>query len=94
MLPREFWEKVGWSDNQFYNWRKRYMEEHHLDVDSDNAPEFHPVSVIPDTPSEKEAGTPRRPDNGFMVEITYPNGVMLRCSSPNTDFLKDLIQLY
>ena len=19
MLPREFWEKVGWSDNQFYN---------------------------------------------------------------------------
>lgn len=94
MLPREFWEKVGWSDNQFYSWRKRYMEEYHLEIASDNTPEFHPVSVLPDSPPEKESAMSQSPDNGFMVDITYPNGVVLLCPSPSINFLKDLIKLY
>ena len=94
MLPREFWEKVGWSDNKFYNWRKRYMAEYHLDTDSEDAPEFHPVSVLPDTPPEKETAMSQNPVNGLMVEITYPNGVILRCPNQDIGFLKDLIRLY
>lgn len=94
LLPREFWEKVGWSDNQFYSWRKRYMEEYHIDIDSESTPEFHPVSVITDTPSEKEIEMPQTSIDGVMMEITYPNGVVLRCPSPNINFLRDLIKLY
>ncbi len=27
-LPSVFYRRVGWSDNQFYGWRKKYLREH------------------------------------------------------------------
>ena len=77
MLP---WEKVGWSDNQFYNWRKRYMEEHHLLPEASGQAEFHPVSVP--APDSRPDGLPAKPsETGTATEIIYPNGVVLRTSS-------------
>ncbi len=27
-LPSVFYRRVGWSDNQFYGWRKKYLRDH------------------------------------------------------------------
>lgn len=93
MLPKEFWEKVGWSDNQFYNWRKRYIEEYHLQPDEEAVPDFHPVSAVPAV-SDEEKIPVDPPKKGHTVDIIYPNGVTLKVSAYDTDSLKELINLY
>lgn len=93
MLPKEFWEKVGWSDNQFYSWRKRYMEEHHLLPEATGQAEFHPVSVP--VPDSRPDCLPVKPsETGTATEIIYPNGVVLRTSSIDPGYLADLIKAY
>lgn len=94
MLPREFWEKVGWSDNQFYNWRKRYMEDHHLLSEKESGTTFHPVSVSPSaTLSDKKEKIPLS-QTPNITEITYPNGVVLKTLSQDPAYLTVLIKAF
>ncbi|NDV97556.1 hypothetical protein D0T84_22095 [Dysgonomonas sp. 521] len=89
-MPCDFYRQVGWSDNQFYSWRKRYMEEHNMLAEEEFEPTtFHPITVTP--PEEVNLV---EPEESFTIEITYPNGVTLRVYSKNTAPLVDLIKLY
>lgn len=90
LMPRDFYNQVGWSDNQFFSWRKRYMEEHNMLTEEEFAPTtFHPIAVnLPENP------TMVKTEENFTIEITYPNGVTLRVYSKNTAQLVDLIKLY
>ncbi|NDV77713.1 hypothetical protein, partial [Dysgonomonas sp. 511] len=86
-MPCDFYRQVGWSDNQFYSWRKRYMEEHNMLAEEDfEPPIFHPITVTP-----PEEANLVEPEESFTIEITYPNGVTLRVYSKNTAPLVDLI---
>ena len=91
LLPRDFYNQVGWSDNQFFSWRKRYMEEHNMlsEDEFESSMHFHPVEITPDKTTLIE-----HPQGKFTLEITYPNGVMLRVYSQESVSLSDLIKLY
>ena len=89
LTPLEFYTKVGWTDNQFFSWRKRYMEEHDLLREDTPPADFHPITIT----SEAEQTFEEKSDE-FTIEITYPNGVSLKVYSKNTAQLVDLIKLY
>lgn len=87
--PREFYNQVGWTDNQFFSWRKRYLEEHDMLTEVPPVVSFHPIETIPLPTTSAESA-----DEKFTIEISYPNGVTLRVYSKNTAHLVDLIKLY
>ena len=89
LMPCDFYRQEGWSDNQFYSWRKRYMEEHNMLTEETFEPaNFHPIEINPTEDISTET------KEGFSIEIVYPNGVTLRVYSKNTTQLVDLIKLY
>ena len=90
MLPYEFYKQEGWSDNQFYLWRKHYMEEHGMFKEAEReVPTFHPIELTPPKVTSSDKAVQE-----FTIEIIYPNGVILRVYSKNTSQLVDLIKLY
>ena len=90
LVPREFYRQEGWSDNQFFLWRKRYMEEHNMFKSEESEPiTFHPIGL-----TSPESSLSEKTEQGFTIEIIYPNGVILRVYSKNTSQLVDLIKLY
>lgn len=89
MEPREFYNQVGWTDNQFYSWRKRYLEEHDMLTEESQAVSFHPIETTSPPTMSVECTNEK-----FTIEISYPNGVTLRVYSKNTAHLVDLIKLY
>jgi len=93
LMPCDFYKQVGWSDNQFYSWRKRYMEEHNMLAEEEFEPAvFHPIAITSD--SNVSVAPPEKTEENFTIEIVYPNGVTLRVYSKNTAQLVDLIKLY
>ena len=87
LLPRDFYDQIGWSDNQFFSWRKRYMEEHNMLSEDGFA--FHPVEITPEKVILNE-----QVKGDFTIEISYPNGVMLRVYSQERVCLQELVKLY
>lgn len=97
LMPRDFYNQVGWSDNQFFSWRKRYMEEHNmLSEEEFGTASFHPITInsSEDNTSVKAEQKAAAEEEEFTLEIVYPNGVTLRVYSKNTAQLVDLIKLY
>ncbi len=89
-VPIDFYTEVGWSDNQFFSWRKRYMEEHNMLAEEEfGATSFHPIDL-----QIQENTVDDHPKEEFTIEVIYPNGVILRVYSKHTSQLADLIKLY
>jgi transposase-like protein len=87
--PREFYNEVDWTDNQFFSWRKRYLEEQELLTEETQTANFHPIEITPPSTILTESVNEK-----FTIEISYPNGVTLRVYSRNTVHPVDLIKLY
>jgi len=92
LRPHEFYKKVGWSDNQFSYWKKRYMLDHNMQTENDDPkPEFHPITVV-DT---SQPNLSKYSDQTIQIEIEYPNGVRLRVDGKlNESRIAGLIKLY
>ena len=91
LMPCDFYRQEGWSDNQFYSWRKRYMEEHNMLTEEEfEATNFHPIEIS--QPNNRPSS--KTEEEKLTIKITYPNGVTLRVYSRNTTQLVDLIKLY
>jgi hypothetical protein len=92
LRPHEFYRKEGWSDNQFSYWKKRYMEDHPMQLQNeDSKPQFHPITVA-DT---KVNSLPEHLDQTMHIELEYPNGVILRINGKLDDLrIGALIKLY
>lgn len=94
LMPRDFYNQVGWSDNQFFSWRKRYMEEHNmLSEEEFDTASFHPITIN-SSEDNTSVKAEQKAEEEFTLEIVYPNGVTLRVYSKNTAQLVDLIKLY
>lgn len=89
LRPHEFYKKVGWSDNQFSYWKKRYMSDHNMVEQADEpTSQFHPIDVVSTPISKGEEPTGR-------IELEYPNGVILRITSRLSDArIASLVKLY
>lgn len=92
LRPHEFYKKEGWSDNQFSYWKKRYMVEYNIQSENESpSPQFHPITVTNTTHNN----TPESSPNSIHIELTYPNGVVLRVDSKLDDSrIACLIKLY
>lgn len=94
ILPSEFYNKEGLSENQFYTWRKRYLKDYPsaLGQSISGAKEsretqsgFHPIHV----------SVPKHPEPPGRIELEYPNGVVLRVEGTFSETrLASLIKLY
>lgn len=97
LLPYEFYKQEGWSDNQFFSWRRRYMEEYNMlegEAENGSVPtSFHPIEISP-TEDKESIKSEEKPEQEFTIEIVYPNGVTLRVYSKSTAQLIDLIKFY
>ena len=95
--PHEFYKKEGLSKNQFFIWRKLYMQEYNIPSPTQESsspktkePEvnFHPIQVPPPVKQSTE-------EQDTQIELEYPNGVILRVDgSLNDSRLASLIKLY
>jgi hypothetical protein len=85
--PREFYNEIGWTDNQFFSWRKRYLEEQELLRAEPPTTNFHPIEITPASAISPE-------NEKLTIEISYPNGITLRVYYKNIIPLVDLIKLY
>jgi hypothetical protein len=70
LRPREYYNRHGLTECQFYGWRRRYLALHPEAADKDSPvkpkKKFHPVKIEP-VSSLRLSG----------VEIHYPHGVRL-----------------
>jgi len=92
LRPYEFYKKEGWSDNQFSYWKKRYMLEYNIQAENDApSPQFHPITVTNTTGNS----IPEYSAEAIHIELTYPNGVVLRVEGKLEDSrIAGLIKLY
>ncbi|WP_165045883.1 hypothetical protein [Dysgonomonas sp. ZJ709] len=91
LLPHEVYRQEGWSDNQFYYWRKRY-EKKYPTAEEPTAPssEFHPIEI-----KNTDQAQSTHPDEMAHIELEYPNGVILRIGRALSDSrILSLIKLY
>jgi len=85
MTKRRFCRNEKIAHSTFANWHKKYHQEIDQPSASDTVPAFIPINLEGQTRPGKSGYSP--------IEVSFPNGVQLRCTSDiDFDDLKRLIQ--
>ena len=94
-----FYKKEGVTEAQFYSWRRRYLKDHPVYSDAEDArPVFHPIEVPAPAHNQRieVPAVAHKQDKAVdRIELEYPNGVILRVDGGVNDArLASLIKLY
>ncbi len=85
LTKQEFCRTEKIAHSTFANWFKKYRQEVYQSIEEDPLPAFIPLKIESPTRSLKPGYS--------LVEIIFPNGVQLRCTSDvDFDDLKRLIR--